>query len=122
MNKDRLKFRIPIFEDDGKFLEFHYFNAIEGANYKEVGPYKRGEEEQCTGLKDKNGKLIYEGDIIKFHGLYVDELHVVIYCDTRAQFFMQLGKSTGVVAFNELYNGKLEVIGNIRENAELLEE
>lgn len=71
--------------------------------------------EQCTGLKDKNGKLIYEGDIVSYKvpsGKYIG----VVRWDKNTGGWL---KSTGGDALHT-YIKTVEVIGNIHENKELL--
>lgn len=71
---------------------------------------------QYTGLKDKNGEKIYEGDILKFEHKegYANELQVV----TMDEWCW----GTDEYAFYEIVERKyvFEVIGNIYENPELL--
>ncbi len=87
--------------------------------------------DQYTGLKDKNNKEIYEGDIIT-HPLCVKEPHdedepcehfvgVIRYEVERGQYFAINQKQNGyVLEMSLVYN--FEVIGNIYENPELLKQ
>lgn len=73
--------------------------------------------EQYTGLKDKNGKEIYEGDIV-VNTYYDDgEMYKILWVDDSVAFGME---SLDDMELYKLPLESLEVIGNIHENAELL--
>lgn len=76
---------------------------------------------QCTGLKDKNGKLIWENDIVKClydsygeNGVYIGK---VIYREDTCCFVDANSESTDY----EWWEEEKEVIGNIFDNPGLLE-
>jgi len=73
---------------------------------------------QYTGLKDKNGKEIYEGDIVKANINNVVSIGKVVYIDDWAMF--QTEFTIGNIGRYSCYEDD-EVIGNIYENPELLD-
>ena len=80
---------------------------------------------QFTGLQDRNGKEIYEGDILKYNFPYDGRLkHIgpVTYFETQASFGLKDIYGNEIPLYRITANNYFEVIGNIYENPELLEE
>lgn len=110
------------------FTEYGELQYVEIFDSDELGGTKKNaglELMQSTGLKDKNGKEIYEGDILSLkkhsklpHGVYCivewDEVHVGFHA-------LKDNQKNGEYVLN-IWNAKThwEVIGNIYENPELL--
>lgn len=129
---DRFKFRAWD-EGLGKLIYFNFDNIGRAIDSTEIKEYiEQGNLMQCTGLKDKNGNLIYEGDI-------------VVYDDFSNGAFVSFSgkdiqpKSKAIIKIDNLFEGvktlcgsgfiecqkdtekKLEIIGNVYENKSLLE-
>lgn len=76
--------------------------------------YHNIEVMQYTGLKDKNGKEIYEGDCIRFTGAcFVKGFSYVLWSDREAMF-------VDVSGCPICDRADIEVIGNIHQNPDLL--
>lgn len=75
---------------------------------------------RCTGLKDENGKQIWENDIVKClyncYGKKFVYIGKVIYKEDTCRFVAVNSESTDY----EWWNEEKEVIGNIFDNPELL--
>lgn len=107
--------------DNGEWVYGYYFQGFTGISYilvmhdhilrmtemYEVDPSTIG---QYTGLKDKNGKEIYEGDIIKF--LWDKKT-----CIDVIKFSAPMFSPSNSVRWSLQ---KDEIIGNIHDNPELI--
>ena len=126
MNRE-IKFRVYNLNQKKFLTHACYFNHL---NFNEFTCYDRwfktDEEnvilQQYTGLKDKNSKEIYEGDIVKFryeiHEHEFEEDIGEVYFENGIFYFdRNLAFATNDCNFDE---SSLQVIGNIFENKELL--
>lgn len=83
---------------------------------------------QCTGLKDKNDKLIWENDIVKFDVYYYETLESstisqIKWCNDLYALSLVVNDKgiRGTLGHLMDLNKEIEVIGNIFDNPELLE-
>lgn len=74
--------------------------------------------EQYTGLKDKNGKKIYEGDIVKIEAY--SRVFQVVYRKWDCSFVYENDEDEEIVHMFSGFPSAYEIIGNIHENPELL--
>lgn len=130
MNNDRLKFRTPYYLGD-KFAGFQYWEFEHGrvkliVEYWESWVSKRDEltakpDEQCIGLSDKNGKPIYENDIVKCDRDFrpdgrVGLIRQVVW-EASAFMLSANGDSYYLGVFHNI-----EIIGNVHQHAEQKEQ
>lgn len=110
-------------KDSGKWLEW---NAIAGIPHNVT--ILTNTICQCTGLKDKNGKLIWENDIAKFDVYYYEKLQSstisqIKWCNALCALSLVVNDrgTRGTLGHLMDSNKEIEVIGNIFDNPELLE-
>ena len=119
---DRFKFRIWWKKENRYRVDTHIIPIGHLTDFANSDKYV---VEQCTGLKDKNGNLIYEGDVLLCDRKIVDcgtgeEIHYkksgVVQREKNGQYFIN-GKDwygSDITFYNEL----AEIIGNIHKQAE----
>ena len=102
-------------------LHKEIFFSNEDIDCYEHSDFKDIELMQYTGLYDKKGKEIYEGDIVKLranHGI-----GVIKYSDEWGAFVVEYIKPRPLVVLGmNYYKEDIEILGNIYENSELLGE
>ena len=131
MNNDRFKYRVAIRQEDGSYkvcdvgLIFYMcekiiveYGYVEDANHGKVGKIVIDGENAilllCTGLKDENGKLIFEGDVISYELGFYTVRAIVKWDDERAVFALDFGRGIPT-NYAKVPSGRVNVIGNIHE-------
>lgn len=128
MKKDRFKFRAWNKETNTMHYDAEYtYDCMDGkpiiykSSFGDVLDDENYIVEQCTGLKDKNGKLVFEGDIIG--GLFGSYVKWCDHCKSFELFFDNECASCNCdIYWYEIVedDGKYEVIGNVHQNTEFL--
>ena len=93
--------------------------GLPGAFHARVEP---GSEGQFTGLLDKNGKEVFENDIVEVADRMASNVPlvgVITYYPRLAYFATEIKSIDGHLTFTDLHS-EFEILGNVYENEDLL--
>ncbi len=77
---------------------------------------------QFTGLHDKNGKEIYEGDIIEITDPNTNEKYISTVIWSRKGYYAAKMENNGNITLGYVDKSQIRIIGNLFDNPELLKQ
>ena len=103
-----------IFQGTGDYSVIYNINGKYAVYSDTVGQY--------TGLKDKNGERIFEGDIVRYRTVIgIVNWHIGCFCIKNYTTNNYYNNPAIDIILNE-YPNEIEIIGNIYDNPEFLKE
>lgn len=102
-----------LLDQDGRVCQF----ISEDFDCFEMREYENAVAMLSTGLEDKNGKEVWEGDIVKYNVAPRSPYYRVMFTEGC---FMACRPDNSVFEYLHLLDENIEVIGNSMENPELI--
>lgn len=112
------EYGLPSYDEDGEIEEIEVWSE-DDINFYSVDPSTIC---QCIGIEDKNGKLIFENDIVRIVYDGIEHIYIIKWDVDELDFKATNGKEN--YGSNFQYLGcceEVEIIGNFFDNPELLE-